>query len=625
MTTVYRDYGALSPGSAPDNAFALEKLGQVYQDTHQYNNEYHQWERLPYMYRSFISFSYGGKNIEDFDLIATTSGDRLERDAYASFNDLTSTYDTIQGQFFWGTYFKNNSITFDLATDGITQDKLDEFKRWFRPGIMKELILAEHPNRAIMARVAQPPQFKLLPFEHPIQLQIDDKIYNTKTTVYRGEIVLEMVMDEPFWYAKQNVLGIPNTNNGYYDDAWKDANGRDRPVRENPDALKIIFEDRIPMGSAAQQSVFLGGDIYASVVYKYLSFIASPITAEEYTAGKADPDLINAAAYFNNGLEYGQTGVINFPQEEGMSGPAQYYYGAVIATTTTEGGEEVYVSGGRVGGASIDSPDTETGKNEFGIVLPIGQEAYLYYAGTAPAPVTLYFQLTPIMDSGSYYIISPANKFVTPELPYNTIKLVSTKEHNFSFTIPDIYSSYNQVIQILNTLIRANGAWLTIREYIRANVKHPAVRAWANRVLDKYDNFSHTGIIDGDIATIKSDIKLGMSYLFKDSSGDMLPASFSFNGKTGRSRGSFTYRQATAAVGESSWISYAAENLVTSEEDVGDMVKSNYLILDERNVLSDTYQVLGWQPSNPDYSYYVEHDVPNGLQALRFEFQNMYL
>ena len=591
--------------------------GQVYLATHK-DDLY-----LPYMYRSFISFSYGGKNIEDFDLIATTSGDRLERDAYASFNDLTSTYDTIQGQFFWGTYFKNNSITFDLATDGITQDKLDEFKRWFRPGIMKELILAEHPNRAIMARVAQPPQFKLLPFEQKISIPIGTgggegsgeessfQYYHTSTTIYRGEIILEMVMDEPFWYAKQNILGIPNTNSGYYDESWTDANGNsDRKVRETPDALKIIFEDRIPLGSAAQQSVFLGGDVYASVAYKYISFIVSAITEEQYNSGIADPDPVNAAAYFDNGLTTTQSGIVLFPE-------SQYYYGAVIATMDGD----TYISGARIGGADI----TSTGTNDFGIVLSVSDEAYLYYAGTAPAPLKVYFQITPIMDNSTYFITSPYNKIGHPELPYNTIQLVSTKEHNFSFTVPEIYASYNQVLQIVDTLIRAEGAWLTIREYIRSNIKHPAVRAWANRVLDKYDNDRHDGIISGDIATIKEDIKSGMSYLFKNASGDIQPASFVFDGKTGKARGTFSYRVATEAVGESTWANYASGNLVTSEEDVGDMIKSNHLILDERNVLSDKYQVLAWQQDHPDYSYYVKHDVPNGLQALRFEFQNMYL
>jgi len=60
------------------------------------------------MYRSFISFTYGGKKIEDFDLIATISGDRINRNAYASFDDTVSTYDNLDGQHYWATHYKTN-------------------------------------------------------------------------------------------------------------------------------------------------------------------------------------------------------------------------------------------------------------------------------------------------------------------------------------------------------------------------------------------------------------------------------------------------------------------------------------------------------------------------------------
>ena len=155
----YRNYGTLNGSLAPQVPVNTKRYTQVYQATHE-GAEYR-----PFMNRSFISFSYGGKNIEDFSLIAVTPGDRMERDAYASFEDLTSTYDTIQGQFYWGTYFHTNSLSLTLATDAITQIELDNFKRWFRAGSIRELILAEHPNRAIMARIANPPQLHLLPFE----------------------------------------------------------------------------------------------------------------------------------------------------------------------------------------------------------------------------------------------------------------------------------------------------------------------------------------------------------------------------------------------------------------------------------------------------------------------------
>jgi len=52
---------------------------------------------LPSRYRSFISFSYGGKNIEDFNLIAYCSGNTMNYPGSADFEDLTSNYDIMDG------------------------------------------------------------------------------------------------------------------------------------------------------------------------------------------------------------------------------------------------------------------------------------------------------------------------------------------------------------------------------------------------------------------------------------------------------------------------------------------------------------------------------------------------
>ena len=82
MGTVYRDYGAVSGSSYPNNEFNPTYHGQVYEATHRGD------ESLPYMNRSFISFSFGKRKIEEFDLIATFSSNRLNRNGSAGFEDL---------------------------------------------------------------------------------------------------------------------------------------------------------------------------------------------------------------------------------------------------------------------------------------------------------------------------------------------------------------------------------------------------------------------------------------------------------------------------------------------------------------------------------------------------------
>ena len=81
------------------------------------------------MNRSFISFSYGYQedkegnkqpvHIENFNLIATIDGDRMNNSGYSSFEDITSKYNVLNGQQYWGTHFNAKELDIHLATDGI--------------------------------------------------------------------------------------------------------------------------------------------------------------------------------------------------------------------------------------------------------------------------------------------------------------------------------------------------------------------------------------------------------------------------------------------------------------------------------------------------------------------------
>jgi len=102
---------------------------------------------------------------------------------------------------------------------------LEDFRYWFRAGETRELILAEHPNRGILARVSDPPQFSLLPFESNTTIMISNVSYPVKTTLYKGEITLNLVMDEPHWYSIENILGKKIENR--YIDMWTDVNGNE--------------------------------------------------------------------------------------------------------------------------------------------------------------------------------------------------------------------------------------------------------------------------------------------------------------------------------------------------------------------------------------------------------------
>lgn len=131
------DYGILNGVVTTAPSPVTNKRTQVWIATHDGADQ-----RLPHYLRSFISFAYGGKLIEDFGFITITKDNSLSRQLYAEFEDTTTESDVYDGQIYWATHFKANRLTLNLYTDGVTEKQLEEFKAWFKPGIIRELVLA---------------------------------------------------------------------------------------------------------------------------------------------------------------------------------------------------------------------------------------------------------------------------------------------------------------------------------------------------------------------------------------------------------------------------------------------------------------------------------------------------
>ena len=151
-------------------------MGQVYNITHDGAGN-----RLPSSQRSFISFKYNGKWIEDYNFIATIDSDALNRPFYGEMSYNISESDVLDGQYYWGYHFNKNTLELKLVTDRITESEFTEFKKWLKPGPAKEFIFDENPNRAIQVRVAEQPSFDgILPYEDKHTV----KIFATKNCPY---------------------------------------------------------------------------------------------------------------------------------------------------------------------------------------------------------------------------------------------------------------------------------------------------------------------------------------------------------------------------------------------------------------------------------------------------------
>lgn len=528
---------------------------QVYKATH--NGD----KRLPYMNRSFISFSYGGRWIEDFNLIAITNGDRLSHPLYSEFTDIVKDPEVYDGQHYWSTHFKANTWSLTLSTDGITENKLEEFKQWFAPGNIRELVLAEHPNRGILARVSRVPTYEMIPFEEKEQeVVIAEETYKTSTTIYRGNISLDFVMDNPFWYALTNLLarGEESAFDNY---KWYDVNGNLIAVVNDKDALKIILEDHIPTRAML-----------------------------DYPAGDA-----------------GRISILFGYEEALYTDTSRNVTGPLIGFATIDAGRVAYVLNYESGG--IDLKKVADNEQNYG---------YFFYGGLAPEKPILSFELIPDItnhdsnpNNRDNYISIPRNSYVKIDDPikYNYIAIESTTKQEFKFTAPGVYMEYNHALKLLYN-IEENTPWEDIRTMIREEIKHYAVRAFVNSVIDSIITENDNGLLtDNKRATIISQMPKFIANEVTQESNDneqettvweFPEAKFVFDSATGLAKGFIPYR-----------LNINEEDFTTYEESVGDMVLSDYLIIKDRNNFSEDGYVKPWSSENPDYSHRIYTNVKN--------------
>ena len=716
----YRDYGTIGDSGTPGVSVDTTRYGQVFQATHETYG--HERLRLPFMKRSFISFSFGyiedaygqevPKYIEDFNLIAVNSGDRWERDGYTTFEDRTSTYDNLDGQYYWSTHYKSHTITFTLATDGIDQRMLDDFLHWFQAGVSRELILSEHPNRAQMARVAEPPQLSLLPFEGQSSMIISGEERKVTTTLFKGNITLKLVMDDPHWYALDNILGkkiteyIEDTHSyrTRYVDWWLDANGQEVEIAASQDALKILYEDGIPLGSMIENNMLLGNQAYANVENHTEMLVWSvPEASIQIIDGEVSPGegaridgTITTTMFAERSREYLGT-------ESGylLSNESNEYIKTDLPEDFVPDYRE-YNAGKYVGiiaGAIIDV----TGN---GITsLAKNQEGFFYYAGNAPSPTIISFTLHPDNTFFDFYGYFKGinNSYTNPGNPYNTIIIEADKQQELKLTTPNIITSYNTAVSILQTYAVGLASVIDIRDKIIKEVRHPAVRKWASALVSD----------EGDISQLNTTvIAEKMSAFFKTSDNQYADMTFSFNSKTGEAIGELIYRaptqtlslfdfsyaenalnkistissedatltdkkryenlvtwgwsqfcivggsvytpdpadESTYTVAVTAFLDYytycrsigrsmdtifvatqsiiQSSDTVTTIEDVGDMLKSNNIIITERNHPNEFGKITRWQ-NNSSFSrtnsHRITHDFDVPLYNLQVIYKNMYL
>lgn len=255
--------------------------------------------------KEFIDFEFDGKHISDFGMVAVFDGDRHTFSSTSEFEDETSEVAGVHGQYFWGTKLKPLEKEFSLATDGMTERQVNEFKQHFQPGRYGKFIECATSNRWRWARIAAAPEFQVVPFkkEIPAIIKEEKKQENGKEVInkitirpafyiteYKGEATIKFIFDNPYSYAISQRIDIE----------LSDA---------QPEHLKTAYEDGIPF----KNDINLSAIYFDTNTKKYIyttnnNFLYNPSNTEttlnfdiviNKLKWKQDPNFVEGVLYID--------------------------------------------------------------------------------------------------------------------------------------------------------------------------------------------------------------------------------------------------------------------------------------------------------------------------------------
>lgn len=151
------------------------------------------------MMQDYIGFTYNGKHsIRDLKIYRTSSG-RYDDNITATMTDKTVDVPGGDGQYYFGTTFKNRTFTVAYAFDNLTESDIRLIKQTFSGDGIHELVFDERPYKVWSAKVTGTASMKHLCFEE------------NGERVYKGEGSITFTCYYPFartpkklWAVKEN-------------------------------------------------------------------------------------------------------------------------------------------------------------------------------------------------------------------------------------------------------------------------------------------------------------------------------------------------------------------------------------------------------------------------------------
>ena len=163
----------------------------------------------------FIGFTYNEKHsIRDLKIYRTSSSNRYDDNISSAMTDKTADIPGGDGQYYFGTTFKNRTFTINYVFDDLTESDIRTIKETFRGDAIHELIFDERPYMAWSAKVTGTPSMKHLCFEENGQ------------RVYKGEGSITFTCYYPYAHTPKKLWTISTSEDGTQTWVYNESDGK---------------------------------------------------------------------------------------------------------------------------------------------------------------------------------------------------------------------------------------------------------------------------------------------------------------------------------------------------------------------------------------------------------------
>lgn len=272
----------------------------------------------------FIGFSFDGVHCSELGITRVSDGDRYNENLFPEISDRTSEIIGEDGENYFGSEYRQNPFSINIAFDSITETQFRRIRRLFGTKKICELIFDERPYKVYSVKLENPIELNYVCFDeplktgtqirdgirwatdeegnrildehgNPIREQVEIDLYDKKKTqrIYKGEGTIELVAYYPFAKQLYKVLDLyrPENKDIYnlittYDnvDEWAESSGILTLEKFNEYKIDKANEIDNISGYNIKIPVYNPGDLNTGF-YLYIPFVngkIQPVADEKY-------------------------------------------------------------------------------------------------------------------------------------------------------------------------------------------------------------------------------------------------------------------------------------------------------------------------------------------------------